>query len=434
MTSDTGLVGNVLCTSFGGGSYLNYHDDTFQYFNGTHWVQMSDAQLGGIILSNGSLELCEEKASSTTIREAIRLLKMICARDKVSTLHHEPPPVINVVNGELWILKDGSVELRPHNPASAQGFCLPVQYDPSATCPQYDGALKEIFSRSGDPSAMAAFWNELVGYVLQPARPEARVIVCWGNGGDGKSSLTSLLVDMLGPEQVAALPVGSLVGNRFAMSHLIGKRLLHDDDVAADIALPDGLIKTISERKVVTAERKFREPVTFQVRAMPILLCNSVPRLRDTSNGFRRRLTVIPFSRQFSPSEADRELFGRIKAIEMPGVLNRALAGLQRVVQRGWNLAPPELVIEVTDQWWIKATRSQTPTDITAPPKNVLSPKVHTSAAAEIEPQVHAVVGEAYDCQDLLVDLKGGRTCSVTIRTPGTTVRVRAAIKAGSRP
>ena len=49
---------------------------------------------------------------------------------------------------------------------------------------------------------------------------------------------------------------------------------------------------------------------------------------------------VIPFDRQFGPSEADKELFPKIWQSELPGVLNRALEGLARLRKRG-DFKPP---------------------------------------------------------------------------------------------
>ena len=48
-----------------------------------------------------------------------------------------------------------------------------------------------------------------------------------------------------------------------------------------------------------------------------------------------RRLMVIPFDRIFTDMDKDPELFDRIVANELPGVLNRALEGYRRLLVRG---------------------------------------------------------------------------------------------------
>ncbi len=44
-----------------------------------------------------------------------------------------------------------------------------------------------------------------------------------------------------------------------------------------------------------------------------------------------------------------------IWATEMSGVLNRALAGLARVISRGWRFDPPETAQEAKEEWLIEA-------------------------------------------------------------------------------
>ena len=44
---------------------------------------------------------------------------------------------------------------------------------------------------------------------------------------------------------------------------------------------------------------------------------------------------VIPFDRIFTDKDKDPDLFDRIVANELPGVLNRALEGYRRLVVRG---------------------------------------------------------------------------------------------------
>jgi putative DNA primase/helicase len=156
---------------------------------------------------------------------------------------------------------------------------------------------------------------------------------------------------LLGKQQVHASRVEELEKHRFTMGSLLGKLLFVDDDVRAGARLPDGTLKTISEAKEVTGELKFRDHFNFIVRTVPVLLCNSIPSLADLSYGMRRRLMVIPFDRQFTEEERDPNLFDRICRKELSGVLNRALEGYARVVQRGNRFEIPTPVKEATKVW-----------------------------------------------------------------------------------
>jgi P4 family phage/plasmid primase-like protien len=344
----------VLDSAFAGGEHLAYTDGAFRRFNRTHWASLSEEELGRIVLKHVGPEGTRRQRTPSLIRDVIATLRHATA-STASDEETDASPIINVANGELWVEKNGTVVLRPHNPASNQRHYSDVLYSPSATCPRYDSALADIFSTSPDPAALIALWNEIVGYLLQPIRRQPLIVVAAGRGRDGKSALAETLMRLLGRAQVTSMPVEDLTGSRFVLGDLAESRVFVDLDMTAGVLLPDGPLKKLSEGTTVTAERKFRDPVTFTMRAVPLLLTNNTPRLADRSNGFRRRLLVLPFERQFTEAEVDYGLFPEIHKTELSGVLNRALEGLQRVIRRGWKLDRPEAVNAATEAWWAEA-------------------------------------------------------------------------------
>ena len=94
---------------------------------------------------------------------------------------------------------------------------------------------------------MADFWNMISGYIIQPARRHPLIIVAWGVGSNGKSSLKDTLIRLLGANLVYAGQAHKLSEGRFTYGDLFGKLLFVDDDVPAGVRLPDGELKTISE-------------------------------------------------------------------------------------------------------------------------------------------------------------------------------------------
>jgi putative DNA primase/helicase len=59
---------------------------------------------------------------------------------------------------------------------------------------------------------------------------------------------------------------------------------------------------------------------------------------------------VIPFDRFFTEKEEDKELFERIRANELPGVLNKALKGYIRL-QKRQRFKLPKTIIETQAHW-----------------------------------------------------------------------------------
>lgn len=194
-----------------------------------------------------------------------------------------------------------------------------------------------------------------MGYLIQPDRRIAAVVVGRGGGSNGKTALVETAVRVIGRELVTAMSVQDLDQSRFAIGSLLGKLLFYDDDVKAGVRLPDGQLKKLSEAKTVTGERKFGATFTFTVRALPILLCNSPPSLADLSHGMQRRLLVFPFEKEFKGRAVDRHLFTRIWDAELPGVLNRYLAGLERVIKRGWNFHRTADQARAAEAWLVEA-------------------------------------------------------------------------------
>jgi putative DNA primase/helicase len=345
---------------FEGGKHLTVGTDgRFWNYDARLWGQVSDQWIEGRVLE--AIEMKPVRTQQHTfslVRQVRNLLhaKLACNEDQLTFLT-EPAPVINCANGELWIGTDGAVELRPHRPESFLRHCLDVSYDPDATCPQYDRAVREIFSKTDDPNKMARHWNEVIGYLIQQRRNIPLVLVMHGRGNNGKTVLIQTVIRLIGAPWVLAQRVEELNKSRFAMGSLFGKQLFVDDDVRAGVRLPDDILKTISEAKIVTVELKFRDHFNFIVRAVPVLLCNNFPVLSDSSHGMLRRLTVIPFDRTFTDEEKDAELFERIWADELPGVLNRALAGLRRLRKRGSKFRPPDAVTRATEYWVQMASR-----------------------------------------------------------------------------
>ena len=347
------LMQLVLDQHFNGSKHLMLSTDgRFWHYDIRLWRVVPDQWVAGKVLEIIRANPIKGQKSASLLGQVITLLKAkLAVKDDVLSFVANPPPIINCSNGELWIADDGSVELQPHRPESYLRHCLQVAYDPDASCPQYDRAVREIFGRAKNPKVMRRHWNEFVGYAIQPRRNIPSIVILLGDGDNGKTVLIRTVIRLLGDQLVHAQRVEDLDKNRFAIGSLFGKYLFVDDDVKAGARLPDGMLKTISEAKEVSGELKCLPTFNFVVRTVPVLLCNNIPSLADLSHGMRRRLMVIPFDRRFTDDDRDRDLFERIWAQELPGVLNRALAGYKRLLERGAKFKRPVAVRHATERW-----------------------------------------------------------------------------------
>jgi putative DNA primase/helicase len=347
------LMQLVLERSFNRGKHLILGTDgRFWHYDVRLWRPVSDQWVAKMVLETIEANPVKKQNTASLISQVLTVLKAkVAVKDDVLGFVADPPPVINVANGEIWLAEDGSVELRSHRPDSHLRHCLDVPYDPDAKCSEYDRAVAEIFASADKPEDLVRHWNEFVGYVIQPRRHIPVIMILLGGGDNGKTVLIRTVVRLLGTSLVEAQRVDNLDKNRFAMGSLFGKLLYVDDDVRAGARLPDGILKTISEAKEVTGEYKYKPSFNFTVRTVPVLLCNNIPSLADLSHGMLRRLQVIPFDRTFTGDDKDATLFDRIWASELPGVLNRALRGYQRLLERNSSFKIPDAVQKATAAW-----------------------------------------------------------------------------------
>ncbi len=347
------VVEALLHQHYAGGKHLALGAGAqFWTYDGKKWAPSAIEVIQGKVLETiSALPIKQSMSKNTLMRQTMELLKPKLAHKPVIDLTIPLPSVINCNNGELWISDNGDVELRAHKPESLLRHCLNINYDPKARCPQYEKSLSEIFANAKDSTDLIRHWHELTGYLIQPTRKIPLILILFGAGGNGKTELIKVIAALMGDDLVLWSRIADASSNRFFFGSLSDKLMLVDDDVTIGMKLPDGELKKISEAKKLTAERKYGAEFNFTCLAAPVLLCNSPMSLSDVGAGMQRRLMVLPFERQFTEDEIDRKLFQRITATELPGILNLAIAGYQRVVRRGNHFEKPKAVVKAGKRW-----------------------------------------------------------------------------------
>ena len=238
---------------------------------------------------------------------------------------------INVENGTLfWI--DGTMELHPHRQEDYRTTQLPIKYDPNATAPRFTQFLQEVFRGDIDAEAKAAVLLEAVGYSLLPSCKFERFILLIGGGANGKSVVLDTVSALVGVEHVSAVQP-SQFGNRFQRAHLQGKLVNIVTEMAEGAEIADAELKSIVSGELTTAEHKMRPPFDFQPFATCWFATNHMPHTRDFSEALFRRAIILQFNNRFDGPENDPHLKEKLRA-ELPGILNLALAGLARLLER----------------------------------------------------------------------------------------------------
>lgn len=323
----------------------------FWIYKNTHWLSVSDAYLGKIIytvLNTLKSKMDFKVDEPVTVRKAIDIIRFKSAL-LISKIFDPGRflPVINCLNGEVWINKDGSHTLKRHSRSSYQISCLNVDYDPSADCPLFNQTLSEIFAYYDDADEIIEHLWEMLGYVIQPYKPDANWWMLKGPGGDGKSTILKVLAAILGdaylPAEQKLLKTNNSTSDNHVTTRLIGVLGVAIEELSAGVVLDDSGLKTLSENCKKTANPKGKDTFTFNYVGTLLMCSNFYPHIRDSSEGTLRRANVIPFNRQFKKNglaDLDRPNDIVNSPTELAGVLNNMLKGYQRYKNRGYFKTP----------------------------------------------------------------------------------------------
>lgn len=340
----------------GGRCLIRAQDGKFWQFNGRYWeIAPEDLIKKKLLPFAGEVADDDKRHVSSMLNAGINVLSGRVFREgDPLRLNSDPPTVINCLNGELWFDDDNKTSFKPHKPESYLRTCLNVNYDPAAKSPRFDAATLEIFGTSSNPEEMARHFMELVGYICQHWRKLAIIVLLYGGGSNGKTSLMSIVERLLGEHAIMSDRISEIENHAFKVGALAGKLMLIDDDVDAGTCLPDGFLKKISEEKTMTGQHKYGPPFDFKCRAVPVMLANHYPSLKDITEGIRRRIQVVPFTRTFTKSQIIPGLFDEIWKEESSGILNQAIAGFQRLRKRG-NFNEPDDCARARMEWLVRS-------------------------------------------------------------------------------
>ena len=274
-------------------------------------------------------------ATSEEANEFYNLVKRSNYQDE-SFLEGNKAGLINLANG---ILDLSTGEIKPHNKGNNFLYCLPYNYNPSATAPMFEKFLSEI---TLNRPCLRNILLEYMGYIISGSPYiYQKALIMDGQGKNGKTTLLKVIKKLTGRENVANISLESLIGNVFASSGLHGKLVnISEEEPAKSFAVKNGVFKNLTGDGTVNAQYKYGDAFEFDNRAKLIITYNELPWLADTSKGMLRRLLIVPFDYDLESEHADKvnPNIDADLANEMEGIFNLALEGYYRLTkQKGFT-------------------------------------------------------------------------------------------------
>lgn len=243
------------------------------------------------------------------------------------------PFAFNVQNGTID-LQTG--ELRPHNRDDLITRLSPVAYDRDASSELWAKVLLAIFA--GDVE-LIRWLRRLLGYCLTGDCREQIIAILHGTGGNGKSLLIEVLLDILADYGLKANSELLLASrhdrHETEKAQLCGRRFVAAVETGEGRRLNETLVKEASGGDRITARFMKKDHFTFRPTFKLALATNHRPEIRGTDVGIWRRVRLIPFTRRFwkegePPGDpalrADPELGRKLRA-EYPAILTWLVIG-----------------------------------------------------------------------------------------------------------
>ncbi|WP_332830101.1 phage/plasmid primase, P4 family [Clostridium perfringens] len=323
-----------------------------------HLSETRDVYYGGesfLIYENGVYNISGEKEAGRIIMDY--MLPNYCTmasirdcRDQWDILvsrefdaFNRNPYLVNVRNGLLDIR---DMSFKEHTPSYLSTVQLNVEYNPYANCPQFEKFLNEVLD-----CRLIPLVQEIVGYLLTTNTAAQKSFVLLGPARTGKSTLLWVVEYLLlGKKNVSNIPWQD-IGDKFKTAELLGKLANVFSDLPSKSIDDTGIFKVVTGEDYLMAEKKNKNPFKFKPFARLVFSCNELPRnYVDRTEGFYRRLIIVPFNRQIEKSKIDKALKYKFQR-EKEGILNWALEGLKRLYENNFEFSENELTDGVKKEY-----------------------------------------------------------------------------------
>lgn len=328
--------------------HLRYWRDTWYRWSGTNWRESSVSSVRSWLYDQTRTAVCfnakgepvpwaPDKAKIANLLEAMAMVTVYRPDEE------EPCQVIACRNGVLDLDKR---QLSEHHPRLFNMYSLPFNYDATADCPTWKNFLDEVLPEDEEAQQ---FLQEWFGYVISGRTDLQKMASLVGPKRCGKGTIARVLIKLLGQEVTASPTLGQMSSN-FGEEDLLGKSLAIMSDARWDeprVSSAVAALLAIVGEDSRTVSRKNRTGWNGKLDTRFMVMSNDSPKFADASGALAGRMIHIQFHTSFYGRE-DTTLSDRL-FLELSGILNWALEGLDRLNKRG-RFVPPTSGLGVDDE------------------------------------------------------------------------------------
>lgn len=308
------------------------------YFDGTRWVH--GAELKAMRVAHGTArEIHAEAATETDLDRQRALGKFALASQNDARIKamlsgarayleigvedlDADPYALNTPNGTVDL---HTGESHAHRREDHITKLTGVSYDADASAPTFDAFLTRILP--SEP--VRRFVQKVMGYAACGATTEEVLVILWGKGANGKTTLINVVMEALGDYAMQAAPdllMAKKGSHPTELADLFRARFVASTEVEEGRRFDEALVKSITGRDTIKARRMRQDFWQFTPTHTVFLSTNHRPEVRGTDLGIWRRLRPIPFEVTIPEAEQDHALPQKLRD-ELPGILRWIVEG-----------------------------------------------------------------------------------------------------------
>ena len=256
------------------------------------------------------------------------------------------------LNTPLGIVDLKTGEMKPHSPGARCTHITNVSPDWNMSREIWNSFLDLVTCGDED---LKKYLQEIAGMALVGEVYEENLIMCVGNGSNGKSTLFEIWMDVMG-DYAGAVRNEVILGNRWGndvagTNQLRGKRLVVMSELEEKQIMSNSLMKRMTSRDSINANVKFAEPITFKPTHTLILHTNHLPRLQSVDYGVVRRVAIIPFNATIQEKDKRTDFAEEMLSTEGPAILAWMIDGAVRFYSNHMTIQKPTAVLEASKSY-----------------------------------------------------------------------------------
>jgi putative DNA primase/helicase len=318
-----------------------YHRSELYVWALTKWIRVEDdrirAQITSFLQTSNIPEITRKLVED--VISNLKGLTLLDQWDMDLPFYIDPPQVarrnwISCSNGIVDLdlaVSDPASALRLHDSRFFSTISLPFDFDQTAQCPHWDQFRHQVLPPSSPQDRRQQVLQEFIGYTLVCDCRLEKMLAMHGPARAGKSTVVRVWQAMLGEGNISNTPFDQL-GEEFRLGDLRDKAANFSSELDHLGKAREALLKQLISGEPIRINLKHKPTVEMQSHAKLIVACNTLPTIVDTSDGFWRRLIVIPFFDVVPVDQVNVALAADLIS-ELPGIFNWALRGLKRLLE-----------------------------------------------------------------------------------------------------